>query len=365
SSESDYTDSISQPFNHQRGNQMSLPPSSTKVLVTGASGFIGLHTTLSLLQLGYQVRGTVRSEEHAKGVRDSLSKHVKLDRLELIQADLLNEEGWREAAEGCEYAIHVASPFPAEEPKDPNELIRPARDGTLRVLRAAQAAGVRRLVLISSVVAITGGHEGENRTFDESDWTDLEKCKSSYSISKTMAERAAWNFVHTAENHTGMEMVSINPTNVFGPPLDGRHFTSTEWFRTLMRGEVPGVSRTQLDFVDVRDVVDMSVRAMITPAAANKRFLLNAASIPMEEFAKILQRHFGSRGYKVPMRVMPNWVVHLFAMLIPKVRNVALQLNWTYTLSTEQARAVLGWQAHPYEQTVIEMGNGMIEHGQI
>ncbi len=344
---------------------MSLTPSSTRVLVTGASGFIGLHTVLALLQLGYQVRGTVRSDQHKKGVREALSRQVSLDRLELVRADLLKDDGWKEAAEGCDYVIHVASPFPAEEPKNPNELIVPAHDGTLRVLRAAQAAGVPRLVLISSVAAIAGGHEGENRTFDESDWTNLEKCRSSYSISKTLAERAAWDFIRTAKNRTGMEMVSINPTNVFGPPLDGRRFTSTEWFRTLMRSEVPGISRTQLNFVDVRDVVDMSVRAMITPAAANKRFLLNAASIPMAEFAEILQHNFADQGYKVPTRVVPDWMVRLVAVLMPKVRNVVDQLNWTYTLSTERARSILGWQARPYQQTVVDMAQGMIEQGQV
>jgi nucleoside-diphosphate-sugar epimerase len=232
-------------------------------------------------------------------------------------------------------------------------------------LRAAQAAGVQRLVLMSSVVAITGGHERDNRTFNESDWTDLEKCRLSYAISKTLAECAAWNFIRTPENFTGMEMVSINPTNVFGPPLDDRHFTSTEWFSTLMRGEVPGISRTQLDFVDVRDVVDMSIRAMTTPAAANKRFLLNTASVPMAEFAVILQRNFASRGYKIPTRIVPDWLVRLFAMFMPKIRYVADQLNWTYILSTEQARLILGCPVHPYEQTVIEMAQGMIEHGQV
>jgi dihydroflavonol-4-reductase len=250
------------------------------------------------------------------------------------------------------------------DPKDPEELIAPARDGTLRVLRAAQSGGAKRVVLVSSVAAITSGHERENRTFDESDWTDLEKTSYAYAISKTLAERAAWDFIKSADNQSGMELVAVNPSNVFGPPLDGSNFTSVEWFRTLLHAEVPGIPKVQLDFVDVRDLVALFVQAMTAPEAAGKRFIANAASIPLQEFAEILKRNFNGRGFRVPTRVLPDALVRLAARIMPKLRAVANQMDWDYTLSTEQAESTLGWKPRPYKDTILEMAEGLIANGQ-
>jgi nucleoside-diphosphate-sugar epimerase len=219
--------------------------------------------------------------------------------------------------------------------------------------------------MVSSVVAVISGHERENRVFTESDWTDTGKTKYAYAKSKTLAERAAWEFIRSAENKNGMELVSVNPSNVFGPVLDNRHHTSTEWFGTLLRREVPGLSRTQLNLVDVRDVVDMIEKAMITPDAAGKRFLANGASIPLQEFALLLDRNFASRGYRVPTRVLPNWLIRFFAIFVPKTKPVVDALGWDHTLSTEQARSVLEWQPRPYEGTVIEMAQSMMEQGMV
>jgi len=233
----------------------------------------------------------------------------------------------------------------------------------LRVLLAAQSAGVKRVVLLSTIGAVSGGHEGENRVFDETDWTDLEKCKDTYFISKTLAERAAWDFIHSAENKSRMEMVAVNPSNVFGPVLDKHHHTSTEWFRTLMRAEVPGVARIPLNFVDVRDLVEIFVKAMTVPEASGKRFICNAASIPLPEFADILHQEFSPRGYRVPNRIMPDLLVRLVALFIPKVRFVVDQLGWTYSYSTGQVQSVLGWQPRPYRQIILDMAESLIEYG--
>ena len=340
---------------------MPITPSSTRILVTGAGGFISLHTILKLLQLGYKVRGTVRTESHGRHVVEVMSKHTSTDKLEMVVADLMKDEGWSEAIHGCDYVLHLASPFPAENPKDENELIAPARDGTLRVLRAAHAEGVKRVVLASSVAAVAGGHTGENRTFDQSDWTDLEKNISAYEKSKTIAEHSAWDFINGSGNSKKMEMASVNPTNVFGPVLDNHHHTSTEWFTTLMQAEVPGVARTQINFVDVRDVVDALVKAMTLPEASGGRFIVNGASIPLPEFANILHKNFTSLGYRVPTRVIPDPLVRLFSLFIPKTRYVAASLGWKYDLSTEHTRSILNWQPRPYEQTIIEMGKSLIE----
>ena len=340
---------------------MAIDPTSTKILVTGANGFIGLHTVLHFLKAGYNLCATVRTQEQGEKVRQTLAKHTDTQRLKFIEADLTKDEGWDQAAAGCDFVLHLASPFPTEAPKDENELIIPAREGTLRVLRAAQKAGVRRVVLVSSIAAVISGHERENRVFNESDWTDTGKTDYAYAKSKTLAEQAAWAFIKGPQNETGMELVSVNPSNVFGPVLDNRHHTSTEWFGTLLRREVPGLSRTQLNLVDVRDVVDMIEKAMITPDAAGKRFIANGASIPLQEFALILDRNFASRGYRVPTRVLPDWLIRFFAIFVPKTKPVVDALGWDHSLSTEQARSVLGWQPRPYEGTILEMAQSMIE----
>lgn len=336
---------------------------STKVLVTGASGFVALHTVSHLLQLGYPVRGTVRTEAQEKDVRETLSRQVDTSKLELVCADLLLDEGWNEAVRGCSLVLHVASPYPTDAPRNENELVAPARGGTLRVLRAAQAGGVTRVVMVSSTVAVTTGHEKENRIFSEVDWTDISKTDYAYAKSKTLAEQAAWNFIRSPENKSSMELVSINPSSIFGPVLDNHHHTSTEWFRTLLRREVPGVPRAQMNIVDVRDLVEIMIKAMTVPAAAGKRFIANGASIQVIEFATILQRHFTSRGYRVPTRILPDWLIRLVALFIPKTKPVVQTIGWTYSLSTEQAKSILGWQARPYERTILDMAESLIEHG--
>jgi dihydroflavonol-4-reductase len=336
---------------------------SKSILVTGVSGFIGLHTALHLLQYGYRVRGTIRTELLEKNAREALSKYCDTSQLEFARTDLLKDDGWMEAVHGCDFVIHTASPFPAENPKNENELIIPAVEGTLRVLRAAQTAGIKRFVMLSTSGAIFDGHQGENRTFDESDWTDLWKTRLIYHKSKTLAERAAWDFVHSAENKSKMEMVAVNPTSVFGPVLDSHHHTSAEWYRTIMHAEVPGVSRTQLNFIDVRDLVDILEKAMTVPEAADKRFLCNGASIALLEFADILHQNFSNRGYRIINRILPDPVIRFFAIFIPKVRSVADTLGWKYSLSTEQARSVFGWQPRPYKQTIIDMAESLIKYG--
>jgi dihydroflavonol-4-reductase len=337
--------------------------SSTKVLVTGANGFIGLNLALRLLQLGYNVRATIRNETHKKNIVETLSKYLDTSGLEFAFVDLMNDDGWQSAVQGCDFVIHTASPYPAENPKDENELVIPAHDGTLRVLQSAQVVGIKRVVILSTIGAIFDGHEGENRTFDETDWSDLGKTRLIYHKSKTIAERAAWDFINSTENKSKMEMVAINPSNVFGPVLDGHHHTSTEWYRTIMHAEVPGVARTQIDFVDVRDLVDILAKALTVPEAAGKRYICNGASIPLIEFADILHENFSGRGFHIPNRILPDFVIRLIALFIPKVKAVSGQLQWKYAFSTEQVRLVFGWQPRLYKQTIIDMAESLIQFG--
>ncbi len=339
---------------------------TAKVLVTGASGFIALRTILHLLELGYNVRGTLRSAAQEAKVRATLAEHVDTNKLDFVYTDLTKDDGWQEAVEGCDFVLHLASPAPLRNPQDENELIVPARDGTLRVLRAAYAQKIRRVVLLSSMAAVVGGHRGENRNFDENDWSDLQKTADPYQKSKTIAERAAWDFVRGEENKNGVELSSVNPTYVFGPALDDHYFASSEWVRTLMRRGLPGLSNTQLNFVDVRDVADILVKAMITPAAAGKRFLSNGASVRFQEFALILDKQFASRGYRVPTRVLPDALIRFIGIFNAKVKRATVPLlGWKYTISTEQTKRILGWQARPRDETIVEMAESLIARGLI
>ncbi len=337
--------------------------SSGLVLVTGATGFIGLNTVLRLLEEDFSVRATVRNDTARQKVIHSLRGLVNVDKLGFAIADLTKDEGWHDAARGCCYVIHTASPYPASNPKDENELIIPARDGTLRVLQAAHDEGIKRVVLLSTIGAVFDGHEGENRIFDESDWSNIEHPRLTYHKSKTIAEQAAWDFIKSDENKAGLEMVSINPSNVFGIALDGHNFTSAEWFRTLMHAEVPGVSRSQIDLVDARDLVDILIKALTQPEAAGNRFILNAASIQLIEFASILHDNFSDRGYRVPNRILPDFLIRVIGRFQPKVGSIVKTLGWRYSFSTEKAQAVFDWHPRPYQQTIIDMGESLIQHG--
>lgn len=338
--------------------------STSPILVTGASGFIAAHTILTLLAQGYHVRGTLRDLKRAPELRATLSKHTATaDAVEFVSADLVDDAGWADAVRGCEYVIHTASPFPLHAPKDENELIAPARDGTLRVLRAAHAAGVKRVVFLSSVAAITAGHDGEPKTFDESDWSDLTRHIGAYAKSKTLAERAAWEYIHSAENTNGMELVSINPANVYGPFLDNHYATSVELIATLMQHKVPGVARTKFAFVDVRDVASALSAAMTVKEAAGQRFCCVAVTPWMQYVALTLHTHFAARGYNIPTRELPSFLVRALGVFDPKVRIVVSQLDWDYEFSNVRIKKVLGWQPHAPEQTIVDMAESMIQLG--
>ncbi|WP_299429311.1 aldehyde reductase [uncultured Meiothermus sp.] len=327
------------------------------VLVTGASGFVALHCIQQLLQQGYRVRGTLRSLDKEAALRKALGD-VR-DGLEFVQTDLQNDPGWDRAAQGCAYVLHLASPFPLTIPQDENELIVPAREGTLRVLRVAKQAGVERVVLTSSIAAIMNGHSETRRVFDERDWSNLEGRVQPYPKSKTLAEQAAWAF---AREH-GLELSVIAPGLILGPSLDGHYPTSREYIRKLMKREVPGVSRTTLFTVDVRDVALAHLAAMTVPEAANQRFVCVEGGHRFREIALILQRHFAARGYRISTLEFPDWVVRLVAIADQTVRLTLDELGKEYRFNSEPARRVLGWKPRPLEPSVLEMAEGMRQQG--
>jgi len=338
--------------------------SETTVLVTGASGFIGLHCVRHLLEEGYRVRGTLRTPSREARLRDALVKRVDPeDRLEFVPADLTRDEGWEKAVRGCTYVLHVASPFPAALPKHEDELILPARDGTLRVLRACADAGVERVVLTSSLAAVMAGRGRDGpHTFDESDWANVEESPP-YEKSKAIAERAAWDFVDGLKGDPKLELAVIHPGAVLGPILEDDTGTSAELVRKLMRREFPGCPRIGFPMVDVRDVASAHVAAMTTPEAAGQRFCCCVEFAWMSEVAVILREHFADRGYRIPTRTLPNFAVRFFSLFDKTTRAVVGGLGVRWDVSNERIKRVLGWKPRSVEEMVVAMGESLIEHG--
>ena len=315
---------------------------SGSVLVTGGSGFVGVHSILRLLEDGHTVRTTVRSPAREAEVRAMLraAGTERADALSFVLADLTADEGWADAVDGCEYVLHVASPFPATVPRHEDDLIVPARDGALRVLKAARDTGVRRVVLTSSFAAISYGHANLDRTFTEADWTDVTAPGvSAYAKSKTLAERAAWDFVDREGG--SLELSVVNPAGILGPVFGPDLSTSITLVQRLLNRDVPAMPRLSFGFVDVRDVADLHVRAMTDPAARGERFLAVVGE-PMwiSEVARLLRDRLGVR---VPTRALPDLLVRLASRADPSLRGLLPELGKVKKASAEKARRVLGW----------------------
>jgi dihydroflavonol-4-reductase len=343
---------------------MKLDLSSEKVLVTGGSGFIGLHCILHLLNEGRRVRSTLRDLPRQAKLRQALAEQGQSgDRLEFVEADLLQDEGWEEAAAGCRYVIHIASPFPLFPPRREADVIVPARQGTLRVLRAAARAGAKRVVYLSSVVAMFTGRENEDRLFTETDWPNMDRPVGPYEKSKTLAERAAWDFIKGPENENRLELSVVNPPFVYGPPLDGHYFTSSELLRTLICREMPGVARVKIPIVDVRDLAAALSAAMTVPEAAGERFPCCGGILWMQEIARILREHYGKNGYRPPTWQIPDLAIRLGGLFDRRIRLTVPALGWDFGISSERIQNLLGWQPRPLEETILDMAEGLIEHG--
>lgn len=278
------------------------------VLVTGGSGFLGSHAILQLLNAGHQVRTTIRNLKREDEVLAMLRQGgvEPVDRLSFFTADLEKDAGWREAIAGCEYVLHIASPFPQTVPKSEDEIIVPAREGTLRVLRLSRDAGVKRVVLTSSFAAIGYGHPPQANPFNETAWTDLNAGGVlPYQKSKTLAEHAAWDFV--GREGSNLELSVINPVGIFGPVLGPDYSTSILMVQRLMDGAMPGVPRLYFGAVDVRDVADLHIRAMTHSAAKGERFLAVAGDfMSMRDIAQVLKARLGTSARKVPTRRLPD-----------------------------------------------------------
>ena len=338
-------------------------PANKPVLVTGASGFIAIHCIIQLLEQGYHVRGTLRSLNRETELRNTLAKFVQADdRLAFVQADLLSDTGWPDAAHGCDYVLHIASPFPFEAPEDENDLIRPARDGTLRVLRAAVHHEVKRVVLTSSVAAISAGHPRRKTHLDEKDWSLPDSWTiDPYPKSKTLAERAAWEFMKNLPQGHPLELAVINPGYVLGPLPDTHQRTSGELIQQLLGGKLPGLAWIQFNGVDVRDVAAAHLAAMTTPEAAGKRFPCVTQQFWLRDAAEILNKHFETRGYKIKTNVIPSWAVYIVALFLKQVRPKLRSLGRETFIDTTLIRKTLNWKPRSLEETLVDMAESMIE----
>lgn len=334
------------------------------VLVTGGSGFVGSHVILKLLSEGHQVRTTIRSASREADVRSMLrdGQQEPGAQLAFFQADLMDDRGWSEAVSGCDYVLHVASPFPQGVPKDEKELIAPARDGTLRVLKASRDAGVKRVVITSSFAAIGYGHASHDGIFDEEDWTDPSGADvQPYMKSKVLAERAAWEFM--AREGGALELAVINPVGIFGPVLGPDLSSSVTLIQSLLKG-MPGVPRLYFGMVDVRDLADLHLRAMQSEAAKGQRFLaVGGDVVSLFDVAKMLRQHLGASASRVPTRQFPDWFMRVMALINPQAKAVRPQLGVIRRSTSDKARRLLGWHSRPYEETIIDTAKSLIRHG--
>ncbi len=335
-----------------------------RILVTGASGLIAMHCILQLLGQGYRVRGTLREMGQEKALRETLAKHgAALEGLEVVRADLLSDEGWKQAATGCRNILHIAGSVPLEQPADEQAQIRPVVEGVRRVLQAAVESGVQRVVITSSSSAVTAGNDARGRVFTEQDWANLEAELTPYQKSKALSERAAWDFIHSSSRLVGLELVALLPGYAFGPLLDNRYRSSSEVLRKLMRREVSGVARVKLALTDVRDIASAHLLAMQVPEAAGQRFNCIGGVLWMKEIAKILQRHLEGRGYTLPRREMPDALVRFRATYDSSLRYIVGSLGKDYDISTAHIRQTLGWQPRSPEEAITALADSLIEYG--
>ncbi|MCA8900973.1 MAG: aldehyde reductase [Hyphomonas sp.] len=334
-----------------------------KVLVTGATGFIAGHVIHQLLEAGHEVRGTARSVSRGPQLDQVLSAYAgKPVHVELVAADLSSDDGWAAAVAGMDYVQHVASPFPATVPKHPDELVAPARDGALRVLKAAKAAGVKRVVMTSSMAAIAYGW-GDKRPnpLTEEHWSNPDNLadNTAYTRSKTIAEKAAWDYVNGEGK--GLELAVINPSAVLGPAMSEDVSSSIQILTQLMTGKAPASPKVGFCVVDVRDVADAHVKAMTVPAAAGERFLASGRFMWMSEVADVLRKEFPAYGRKLPKGELPNWLLKAMTLINPPLGQLVPELGRERHCSNDKARNLLGWTPRTEEASIIDGARSLID----
>ena len=326
------------------------------VLVTGGSGFLGGRAIIDLLERGYGVRTTVRSKSKAPRIEENISNEIgRPAGIEFFEADLASDEGWADAVAGCRYVLHIASPFPPNKPKDPQELIKPAREGAVRVISAALDAGVERVVMTSSVAAIRGGENPEDRFYNEDDWTDV-NAVAAYPQSKTLAEQAAWDLVDQRGERE--KLATICPSAILGPVMPDDDSFSLEGIQRLLDG-MPAVPEIGFSWVDVRDVSAAHIAAMEKPEAGGQRFIASGPFLWLIEVSQILREKLPDLARKAPTRKAPKFMVRIMALFDPGARALIGDIGQRNDFDTTRATEVLGVTARPVEETFVDCAESL------
>jgi nucleoside-diphosphate-sugar epimerase len=339
--------------------------SQYRVLVTGGSGFIAGHCILQLLEQGHLVRATIRSLAKEAAVRAVLedSGMVHGEQLNFVAADLLKDEGWAEAVADVDFVLHVASPVRPGHIENENDLIAPAREGALRVLRAARDAGVKRVVLTSAFHAVSWGHPHGDHTFTEKDWTILDgPGVDAYGKSKTLAERAAWDFI--AAEGGALELATMLPVAVMGSVMGKDISGSNHLIQRMLDGAMPALPNLFIPIIDVRDVASAHILAMTKPVAAGERFLLsNGRALPMMEIGAIIRAELGDAAKRVPTRSIPNLMLRCIALFNAELRSSVPDLGYAKKTSNEKAQALLDWAPRDPREAIIAAATSMARKG--
>lgn len=338
-----------------------------QVLVTGGNGFVASHCILQLLQKGYRVKATIRSL-NKKGKLEEMMKVggiESLSNLSFIEADLTDDKNWADAVKDCTYVLHVASPIFLRLPRHEDEMIRPAVDGTIRILKAARDAGVKRVVITSSFAAVGYSHTDTTVQITEKEWTNPnDKTLSAYLKSKTLAEKAAWDFM-VAEGGD-MELTVINPMAIFGPSLNADLSSGFELLKKILDGSMKGTPNIDLGIVDVRDLADLHLRAMTNPKAKGERFLaLSGGTMSLHRIALLFREHFGNKAQQVTTKVLPDWLIRMVALFNAPARAIVPQLGRYRNASNQKAKDLLGWQPRTNEEAVLATGESLFKFGHI
>jgi dihydroflavonol-4-reductase len=330
------------------------------ILVTGGTGYLAQWCIRELLNDGYTVHTTMRDLSRERDLRSLFPAAGETDQLRVFAADLLRDEEWKAAVTGCDYVLHVASPFPPVQPKNPDDLIVPARDGTLRILRAAFDAGARRVVVTSSSAAVRNvGAPAPSRPLTEDDWSDPRNPKlTPYARSKTIAERSAWDYADSVGATDRLAVV--NPGAIIGPLLGSHRSFSLQTVERLLSGAVPAIPRLGFALVDVRDLVGLHLRAMTEPAAAGQRLLGTGPFLWMADIAAILRDELGQQASKVPSRQAPDALIRFISLFDPSVRSIIGELGQRSEYSTEKARTLLGWTQRPVRDSILDCARSLL-----
>lgn len=333
-----------------------------RVLLTGVTGFLGSHTAIQLLNKGYKVVGTLRSKDRIDSIREVIGKQTSnIDNLNFVEADLGNSDLWLELTRDIDYIQHIASPFPRTMPKFENDLIIPAKKGTLNILKAAKTNHVKRVVMVSALGAITYGKTKRelNTIFNENDWTDVSNYKDTtpYYRSKTIAEKVAWDFIK--EEKTGLELTTICPGAILGPVIDKDFGTSANIIISLLNGSLPALPKIEFDIVDVRSVADLLIKSMEMPQAANNRYIAVSGHFNYKEIAQILKQEYPDR--KIPSIELPDFVTKIFSVFQPLLKPVLLE-NVKRKIDASKATKELNWQPLSSKEAILSCAKSLLEN---